>query len=45
MAVFALLIFTIDVTFTCGLEYYIEVPGGGASVPFWVPDHLMEKLS
>src|SRR3954465_2831392 len=27
------------------LEYYIDVPGHGQSVPFWIADHLMEKLS
>lgn len=26
-------------------EYVISVPGHGESVPFWVADHLMEKLS
>lgn len=27
------------------VEYVVEVPGHGRSVPFWVADHLMEKLS
>jgi hypothetical protein len=26
-------------------EYIISVPGHGESVPFWVADHLMEKVS
>ena len=26
-------------------EYVIEVPGFGQSYPFWIADHLMEKLS
>lgn len=26
-------------------EYVVEVPGHGRSVPFWVADHLMEKIS
>jgi hypothetical protein len=26
-------------------EYVIEVPGFGRSVPFWIGDHLMERLS
>lgn len=27
------------------VEYVVEVPGHGRSVPFWVADHLMEKIS
>ncbi len=30
---------------TPGTEYIVEVPGRGRSVPFWIADHLMEKLS
>jgi hypothetical protein len=30
---------------SAGIEYLIEVEGHGKSVPFWVADHLMEKVS
>jgi len=30
---------------TAGHEYQIEVEGRGKSVPFWIADHLMEKIS
>lgn len=31
--------------FTSGDEYVVEVDGRGKSVPFWIADHLMEKVS
>lgn len=30
---------------TSGDEYMVEVEGRGKSVPFWIADHLMEKVS
>jgi hypothetical protein len=30
---------------SAGHEYEIEVEGRGKSVPFWIADHLMEKIS
>jgi hypothetical protein len=30
---------------TAGDEYIVEVEGRGKSVPFWIADHLMEKIS
>ncbi|HPT32519.1 MAG TPA: hypothetical protein PLW67_11795 [Prolixibacteraceae bacterium] len=30
---------------TAGDEYIVEVPGFGQSKPFWIADHLMEKIS
>ncbi len=30
---------------TAGDEYVVEVEGRGNSVPFWIADHLMEKVS
>lgn len=30
---------------TTGDEYVVEVPGHGQSKPFWIADHLMEKIS
>ena len=30
---------------TAGDEYVVEVEGRGKSVPFWIADHLMEKVS
>ena len=30
---------------TAGDEYLVEVEGHGQSVPFWIADHLMEKVS
>jgi len=30
---------------TAGDEYVVEVEGHGKSVPFWIADHLMEKVS
>ncbi len=30
---------------SAGDEYVVEVDGRGRSVPFWIADHLMEKLS
>ena len=30
---------------SAGSEYIVEVEGRGLSVPFWIADHLMEKVS
>ena len=30
---------------SAGSEYIVEVEGRGQSVPFWIADHLMEKIS
>jgi hypothetical protein len=30
---------------TAGDEYIVDLPGRGQSVPFWIADHLMEKVS
>ena len=37
--------FTLFNPVSAGDEYVVEVDGHGRSVPFWIADHLMEKVS